>query len=301
MHGQVAEALVGELLHEAIQRLRAAGSELPRLDAELLLGHATGLDRTVILAHPERAVDAGALVRFQAALARRERGEPVAYIRGIKEFHGLTLHVDARALIPRPETELLVDLAERLVASRLGSLDPQDIVRVVDVGTGSGAIPIALAALLRGRGLLDRTAILATDVSAAALELAAANLDLHGLSGAVRLAEADLLPPDAGPVDLVLANLPYIPSGQIDGLPVAASFEPRSALDGGPDGLATIRRLLALLPGSLVPGGTALLEIGSDQEAAVGAAVAGLLPGWRCRVERDLSGLPRLAVVERPA
>lgn len=301
MLGQVVDAPVGQLLREAIHRLRVAGSELPRLDAELLIGHVTGLDRTAIVAHPERLMDAAAAGSFRAALGRRERGEPVAYIRGIKEFHGLRLHVDRRALIPRPETELLVDLAARLAMFRAARLVAPQTVRVVDVGTGSGAISIALAASMRERGLLERVTIVATDDSPAALELAAWNLDLHGLTGVVGLVEADLLLPGAGRFDLVLANLPYIPSGQIDALPVAASFEPRSALDGGPDGLAIIRRLLAVLPGNLARGGTALLEIGSDQEAALGEAVAELRLGWSWRVERDLSGLPRVAVVDRPA
>lgn len=292
---------VGDILRDGIERLRASGAERPRLDAELLLGHATGMSRTSIVAHPEAPVSAEGLTKFRAGLARRERGEPVAYIRGVKEFYGLVFHVDRRALIPRPETELLVQLAERLVATRVEGPDGPALLRLVDVGTGSGAIPVALAALLRRRGWLDRVAILATDQSTEALALAADNLRAHDLAGRIRLAVADLLPPGEPPFDLVLANLPYIPTGDIAGLPVAASFEPRSALDGGPDGLAVIRRLLARLPEVLARNGAALLEIGGDQEAALGQAVAELLPGWRRRVERDLSGLPRVAVVERPA
>ena len=301
---------VGDALRLGIERLRASGAERPRLDVELLLGHATGLSRTSIVAHPEAPLPMAALATFRAGLARRERGEPVAYIRGVKEFYGLIFRADRRALIPRPETELLVELAGGLVAQRLEGPDGPDgpdgpegpaQLRLVDVGTGSGAIPVALAALLRRRGWLDRVEILATDQSPEALELAADNLRAHDLAARIRLAEADLLPSGEPPFDLVLANLPYIPTGDIANLPVAASFEPRSALDGGRDGLAVIRRLLARLPGVLAGNGVALLEIGGDQETALHLAVAELLPRWRSRVERDLAGLPRVAVVERPA
>jgi release factor glutamine methyltransferase len=294
----VGDATVGDLLHEGIVRLRAAGSELPRLDAELLLGHATGLDRVAIVAHPEARVRPADAARYDAALARRARGEPVAYIRGIKEFRGLTLHVDARALIPRPETELLVELAEHVLRERLGRPGAAS-QRVADVGTGSGAIPIALATALREQGLLERVEILATELSAEALAVAAGNVQAHGLAHRIRLAQADLLPDGEPVLDVILANLPYIPSGDFPALPVAVTFEPRSALDGGPDGLAVIRRLLARLPSALVADGVALLEIGADQAERISAAAAALGPGWRCRIEEDLSGLPRVAVLER--
>lgn len=291
---------VGELLGDGIARLRAAGCEAPRLDAELLLGWAAGLDRTTVIAHPGRGVEPGAVARWEAAIGRRERGEPLAYIRAEKEFHGRTLRVDARALIPRPETELLVELALREAAARLGR-DGLARLRIVDVGAGSGAIALAVAATLRDRDLADRVEILATDASHDALDLAATNLAEHGLAGLVRLAAADLLPPGEPAFDLVLANLPYIPAADVPHLPVALSFEPPMALTPGPDGLALIRRLLALLPVALSPGGLALLEIGSDQGGTIGPAIEAALPGWAWRLEPDLAGLPRLAVVRRPA
>jgi release factor glutamine methyltransferase len=297
-------ATIADLLTAGTARLRASGSESARLDAELLLGWAIGVERTAVIAHPEAPVGADAAATFEAGLVRREAGEPVAYIRGYKEFHGLAFSVDARALIPRPETELLVEEAEREIARRLTSAPrpagtPQ--VRVVDVGTGSGAIAIALASLLRKRRMLPEVSTLAVDCSADALDLARENAVGHAVADVITFVETDLLPPDEPPFDLILANLPYIPSSDVAGLPVAASFEPRLALDGGPDGLAIVRRLLEALPGALLPAGAALLEIGFDQGPAVEAAVAALAGEWLCHVQSDLAGYPRLARVERAA
>ena len=295
-------ATIGELLTSGTARLRKAGSESARLDAELLLGWAVGADRTALIAHPEAPVGADAAAAYEGAIVRREAGEPVAYIRGLKEFYGLAFAVDRRALIPRPETELLVAEAEREVAWRLTSA-PRPAgtprLRVADVGTGSGAIAIALATLLRRRRMLPEVSILAVDCSADAVGLARENAVAHAVADEVVFREADLLPAVEPAFDLILANLPYIPAAEIDGLPVAASFEPRLALDGGPDGLDAIRRLLAALPSALAPEGTALLEIGFDQGPAVEAAVAGLPGDWSCPIQEDLSGRPRLAHVQR--
>ena len=297
-------ANVGELLNSGTARLRRSGSESARLDAELLLGWAVGADRTALIAHSEAPVGTDAAAAYEAAVTRREAGEPVAYIRGLKEFYGLAFGVDRRALIPRPETELLVGEAEREVAWRLTSA-PRPAgtpnLRVVDVGTGSGAIAIALAVLLARRRMLPEVSILAVDCSAEAIGLARENAVAHAVAEEVVFCEADLLPAAQPAFDLILANLPYIPSADIDGLPVAASFEPRLALNGGTDGLAVVRRLLAALPSALAPEGTALLEIGFDQGPAVEAAVAALPGGWTCRVRPDLSGRPRLASIERAA
>jgi release factor glutamine methyltransferase len=296
-------ATVDELLRSAIERLRAAGSESPRLDAELLLGHAIGADRTVIAAHPDALVGDGPAERFEANLARRETGEPVAYIRGFKEFFGQAFATDARALIPRPETERLVELAvgetlRRLAAAPRPAGTPP--LRIADVGTGAGTIAVALAVALRERRVTADIEILATDVSRDALALAVENAVGHSVADRIEFAEADLLPGGVRPFELVLANLPYIPTADVPGLPVAASFEPRLALDGGPDGLVVIGRLLERLPNMLSHGGVALVEIGSMQEDAVVELAERVLPDWPSSVEPDLAGEPRVLRLERP-
>ncbi len=296
-------ATVRELLDAGIARLRDSGSETPRLDAELLLAHALDTDRTAILAHTDAPVGDGASARFQGSLDRRAAGEPVAYIRSIKEFHGLAFGVDARALIPRPETERLVQLAELEIVRRLSSA-PRPArsppVRIIDVGVGSGAVAVTLAVLLRRRRMLDEVELAATDVSDDALQLAKENAVAHAVGDRIAFSIGDLLPgSETTPWDVVIGNLPYVRSDAMPNLPVAASFEPAMALDGGPDGLAVIGRLLDQLPDALTPDGVALLEIGGDQEADFRALAADRLAGWSCEVERDLGGLPRVAVLRR--
>ncbi len=292
---------VAALVAEAAARLDATGSGSPRLDAELLLGHVLGVDRIGVIAHPEAPVGAGARAQFAAEVARREAGEPVAYIRGFREFHGLAIATDPRALIPRPKTELMVEAALAEVTARLAAPSRHagaPDIRVADVGTGSGAIAIALLAALRARRMAEHVVVVAADVSADALQLARENAVGHGLADRLVFVEADLLPPVVDPrFAVVCANLPYVATAQLDGLARDLSFEPRTALDGGPDGLDLVRRLLDRLPDALTPDGVALLEIGADQGDAIVEAAAHQLPGWRCSVQADLAGLPRLARV----
>ena len=280
------------------------------------------MGRTAILAHPDAPVGADASAVFRAGIQRRAAGEPVAYIRGFKEFFGLTMLVDPRALIPRPETERLVELAEAEVMRRLGLGERTAGVRplrIADVGTGSGAIAVALAVTLRRRDALQAVEISATDISPAALDLARENALRHAVTDGIVFAQADLLfdgreghggdargGEERGgegrgrpPFDLILANLPYVRHGAMAGLPRATSFEPALALDGGADGLVVIDRLLQRLPVALTDDGLALLEIGADQGEAIVTSVAARLPGWRCIVEPDLAGLPRVARVSR--
>ena len=295
---------VAELVQRATQRLTAAGSTSPRLDAELLMATALGVDRTAVVAHGNAPAGTGAAAVFEGYVVRRERNEPVAYIRGFREFHGLAIATDHRALIPRPETELLVDEAVAAVTARLTTAPRAPgtpPLRVADIGTGTGAIAVALLAALRKRRMDEHVTVVAVDLWADALELARENAVGHGVADRMAFREADLVPVGDVPYDVICANLPYVTSEAIDGLAPDLAWEPRSALDGGADGLDVIRRLLERLPAVLEDDGVALLEIGADQGTAIADAVATLLPGWRCDVRADLAGLPRLARVERPA
>jgi release factor glutamine methyltransferase len=291
-------ATVGELLTGGIERLRAAGSTSPRLDAELLLGDAVGAGRTAVIAHPDVPVGIDAAAAFERALARREAGEPVAYIRQLREFRGLAFHVDSRVLVPRPETELLVELAEREIVGRLTSAPRaagSPALRVADIGTGSGAIAVALVTALRRRRMADEVLLIATDVSEDALDVARVNAVSHGVADRMMFFAADIVPPHVDPpYAVVVANLPYVRSADLDTLPREIHFEPRVALDGGDDGLDLIRRLLDALRMILRPDGVALLEIGADQSDAIEDAVRAKLPGWRCEVLPDLAGWPRV-------
>jgi len=296
------------LVEAGTERLRAAGSDTPRLDSELLLAFAIGVERTAVIAHGEAPVGVDAEAAYLALIARREAGEPVAYLRGIKEFHGIALTVDPRALIPRPDTELLVDRAMSETMTLLsGGVAHGGPPGVIDVGTGSGAVAVALAVGLRGRRVPPTdVAITAVDVSPDAVDLARENAVAHGVGDWIRFETADLLPPTSRshPFDVVVANLPYVRSSELDALegrPVSTSFEPRLALDGGPDGLAVVGRLMDELTWGLAPDGVALLEIGADQGGSILALCAERLPGWSCEVIADLAGLPRVAVVNRAA
>lgn len=295
-------ATVDELLRDAVARLRAAGADSPRLDAEVLLANVLGIDRSGLVAHPEAPVGEGQLTRFSEAVVRREAGEPVAYVRGVKEFLGLAFVTDERALIPRPETERLVEIAGDEVARRLVS-EPRPAnappIRIADIGTGSGAVAVSLAVRLRVRGMLDEVDILAVDDDPGALDLAKENAVGHAVADHLRFAEADLLPLSEASFDLIVANLPYIATSAMADLPAPVLFEPRHALDGGPDGLDVIGRLVAILPEVLTQRGLAVLEIGADQEAGIERLVAALPGRWSTTVERDLAGLPRTARIGR--
>ena len=273
-------------------------------DVDLLLGDLLGQPLPWLLAFGETLVDAAPL---ETLLGRRYAGEPLQYIRKRVEFYSREFHVDERVLIPRPETELLVDLGLAEAMARLtsgaragGAIPP---LRILDVGTGSGAIAVALAVGLRQRRVpVEEAVITAVDISPDALDLARDNAVGQGVGDRLAFATADLAPAtESVPWDLILANLPYVRSEALRSLPAPTTFEPTIALDGGPDGLEVVGRLLARLPNTLQPDGVALLEIGADQGASIGTLVADRLPGWSCAVVPDLAGLPRVARVERGA
>lgn len=302
--GRPPAATVGSLLHAAAERIGAGGSDTPRLDAEVLLGHVLGVDRATLLASPAAGVGPEHAQRFEALVERRSAGEPVSYLRGLKEFYGLAFTVDPRALIPRPETETLVDLALERLTARLTAAPRSPgtpALSVLDVGTGSGAIVISLAAEARRRRFGAEVALSASDTSEDALALAIENAVGHGVADVIDFAQADLATGRSG-IDLLVANLPYIPSDVVPTLPVAASYEPRAALDGGPDGLAQIALLVEQLPAVLAADGVALLEIGADQADAVRALVSSRLgTGWTIEIQPDLGGRPRVAEIRRGA
>jgi len=289
---------VGTALLDGAQRLRTAASPTARLDAEVLLAHVTGHDRAWLLAHPEAALDPDVVARLDSVLRRREAGEPIAYIRRFKEWHSLRIRTDRRALIPRPETELLAESTMAVIANRLGRNDAP--VVAWEVATGSGAVAVAVAVRMR-RALEDgRLTLIASDLSAEALELAVENLEAHGVGGVVTTAFADLLGPAGGLLprpDVVVANLPYVPSAEVDARHGSLGHEPRIALDGGPDGLELLRRLFAQLAAHVAAGATVLLEIGVGQGSDVAALAP---PGASVTVVPDLAGLDRVLRVDLP-
>ena len=255
------------------RELEVAGSETPRLDAELLLAFVLGVDRARLVLDATRSLGPVASERYAALLARRRAHEPVAYILGQREFRHLTLAVDRRVLIPRPETELLVEAA----------LGLPDGARVVDVGTGSGAVALALAS---ERPDLE---VWGTDVSPEALAVARANGDRLGLG--VRFVLADLLEGVPGPWDGVVANLPYV--SRSDSLPAdVLEFEPHVALFADQDGLALFRRLVGMLDD--VP--FVALEVGEGQAGVVSEMLSGYSSVQRLR---DLAGIERVVVGRR--
>jgi release factor glutamine methyltransferase len=272
--------VIREALSASVDALRAAGVEDPRLDAEVMLAEAMGWERARLVARPEEEIPPAAARRFAEMVRRRLRREPVAYILGRRGFRRLELAVDPRVLIPRPETELLVELALEL--------RPRT---VLDVGTGSGAIALAIAAEL------SDVEVTATDTSAAALDVASANAKRLGLAARVELLEGTS-PPGGEEFDLVVANLPYVSEGEWGDLqPEVTEWEPREALLAGPDGLDVLRSAVPVLAAVT---GTLALEIGRGQAAAVGE----LLRAAGCQAVEsrpDLAGIERLVIGRREA
>jgi len=303
---RVADLRAGALMASASARLTDAGSETARLDAELLVSHAFARDRTWLHAHPDATLDEEGARELETWIGRRAAGEPVAYIRGFKEWFGLRVATDPRALIPRPETELLAESAIAEIAARL--VRDEEIVSVWDVATGSGAVALALALRFRAALTLGRMRLVASDLSADALELASENLAAHGVAQLVTLQVSDLLGVDGSAgkagdrpprADLVTANLPYVTTAEVEAAPGSLAYEPRLALDGGADGLDVLRRLIGQLPERLAPGGVALLEVATRQASAVRHEAERLAISVAVTQIPDLAGIERVVRIAR--
>ena len=270
---------VGTALMEATARLRPF-SPSARLDAELLLAHVLGVGRAQVVANLRDELSEQVCEQFMALTARRADLEPVAYLTGEREFYGMMLYVDRRVLVPRPETELLVDLALRAARSA-----PRKELRVADIGTGSGAIALAVAAHL------PEARVVATDLSIDALDVARRNIQRHGLGEQITLLHGAGLGVLPGQVDLLLSNPPYTVLAEVD--ENVRRHEPHLALDAGPEGLAVIRELIVDAPRYL-DHGTMLIEIAAWQGPAVVDLAVGAFPGAGIAVHRDLAGLDRV-------
>ncbi|GAB4169078.1 MAG: peptide chain release factor N(5)-glutamine methyltransferase [Roseiflexaceae bacterium] len=284
---EAGQATVAELLIWATTALRQV-SPTARLDAELVLAFVLAWPRVRVLSERQHIPSPDQQQHFHELIARRAEREPVAYLIGEREFYGLSFFVDRRVLVPRPETELLVDTAIRWARGQPGPL------RVADICTGSGCIAIAITAQLQGR-LAART--IATDLSTDALAVAQINCQRHGLTQQIDLRQGDLLAPLNGQVvDLLVSNPPYTLLDQID--EGVRRHEPHMALDGGPDGLDFYRRLLSSAPAHLAPYGILLLEIGADQGQAVAALAHESFPDATIHIHQDLAGWDRVVAVD---
>ena len=272
-------------------------TDTPELDSQVLLAHALDKSRAWILSHLDSPLDSSQADSMRASLAKLQAGTPLPYLLGHWEFFGLDFIVTPDVLIPRPETELLVEHALAFLRDR--DRTRFSSLRAADVGTGSGCIAVALAVNL------PDVRVTATDLSHSALEVAKSNAKKHGVSDRMDFIECDLLPPHPDPLpteshfDLVCANLPYIPSDAVPALPIYGR-EPTLALDGGPTGLDLIRRLLTIAPAWLAPQGLILLEI----EASLGMQALSLAYDMfseaTIHLHRDLTGKDRLMEIALP-
>jgi release factor glutamine methyltransferase len=293
------------MLDAAVERLTSAQVPSPRMNAELLIMFTLGCDRAYLYAHPERELTPDEMQRYDEALAKRAGGTPAQYITGHQEFWGLDLIVSPAVLIPRPETEHLVEAVlelsrsggqkqEQDQRSRTGMSAPHKQVQIVDVGTGSGAIALALSKELTG------ARVQAIDISQEALEVARANAARHDLASRIEFRQGDLLagfPPAS--VDFVVSNPPYVGESEEDSVQrEVRKFEPRRAVFAGPTGLEVIARLIPQANAALVPGGWLLLEI----SGTIADRVRALLAGWdEVAIRNDLQGISRVALARKCA
>jgi release factor glutamine methyltransferase len=275
-----------EALRQAEARIASHNIPDARVEAELLLMHSLGIQKAELYARLGEPLPPSEGEELWRLVERRIRREPTAYILRRCEFYGIELYVDPRVLIPRPETELLVETALAFVEQRFGKDQP---CSMVDVGTGSGAIAVALALHL------PQARIYATDVSADAIDVARVNARQRGVEGRVELLVGDLLQPLSRPVDLVVANLPYVKDADIPQLmPEISDFEPVAALAGGADGLDKVRLLLAQAKDHLLPQGSVILEIGLGQAEEAVSLAKSHFPESKVDLIEDFAGIERV-------
>jgi len=277
---------LGQTLNTARNTLAQADVEDAALEAEVLLRHVLHIERSHLYRDYLNEINPADSDTYFSFINRRLTGEPSAYITGIKEFYGLEFSVNSSVLIPRPETELLIETALSLVKKR-------GYGTIVDVGTGSGCITVCLALNL------PKVKFYATDISDTALDIAAKNCRKHGVEDRVSFLKGDLLEPLPEPVDMVLANLPYVRREDVPGVNTFP-FEPVSALDGGEEGLTWIRSLCHQLPGKLLNHGSVLLETGEGQAQTITALLGKIVPGGAIDVLFDYAGIGRLVQVCLP-
>jgi release factor glutamine methyltransferase len=269
----------GQALAQARLVLNDCGVEEPFLEGEILLRHVLGIDRATLFASLNEELPSVQTELFLQLVDRRRLGEPSAYITGHREFFGLDFKVDQRVLIPRPETELLVEKTIDLCRGN-------KYAAIADIGTGSGCIAISLAMYLTGVHLY------AVDISADALAVAVLNSVLHNVQDKITFIEGDLLKPLPGPVDIIVANMPYVRKADVN-----LKSEPELALDGGREGLDKISTLCRQAPGKINPGGRLLLEIGQGQADAVKTILHNTFPDGIVDIHKDLAGIARLVSI----
>ena len=283
---------VKNALEQGIETLEQVSPQTARLDVQVLLSSVLDVERSMLFAYPERVLTSEQERRFQLLLARRVRGEPIAYLIGHEEFYGLDFLVDKRVLIPRPETELLVEIALKVVGQILNT---GRTPIVADIGTGSGIIPITVAMQEPRLPYLY-----ASDISTEALEVASLNCKLHSVEQRVRLLHGDLLAPLPEPVDVLTANLPYVGTSELDVVESDVfNYEPHLALFSGPKGLDLLQRLFveSRSSGKLAKGAVLLLEIGYQQREALVSLLQEIWPGAKVTFSKDYAGWDRLLQV----
>lgn len=297
MENQTAEAIerqVSAVLRDAARCLTSHGISSGPLDAEVLLGHVLGVSRDQLLAAAHTPIDEAQLWAYERLVSRRLEREPTAYITGKREFWSLDIHVTPDVLIPRPETELLVEISLAL-AAKLRATEP---MKILDLGTGSGAVAVALATELAG------AKIFATDISAAALAVAQGNAVRNDVIGRIRFAQGDLFDTvdTLERFDLIVANPPYIRRSDIDALaPEVSRWEPRCALDGGLDGFDYYRRMAAQVSRYIVPDGAIAVEIGAGTGDLVAALFKEGAGCARADIYKDYAGNERVVVARKAA